>query len=44
MYTGLGNGEAAAAALRRGIASGSLPRAESEEAVARVLALRERLR
>ena len=44
MYTGLGNGVAAAGALRDGIASGSLPRAESEAAVARVLALRERLR
>jgi hypothetical protein len=44
MYTGLADGEAAARALRAGIASGSLSRAASEEAVARVLALRERLR
>jgi beta-N-acetylhexosaminidase len=44
MYTGLSNGAAAAGALRAGIASGSLPRAGSEAAVARVLALRERLR
>lgn len=44
MYTGLGNGVAAAAALRGEIAAGAPARARAEEAVARVLALRERLR
>jgi beta-N-acetylhexosaminidase len=44
MYTGLDNGAAAAAALRREIAADPAARAASAESVARVLALRERLR
>ena len=44
MYTGLANGAAAAGALRGEIASDPAARAAAEESVARVLALRERLR
>ena len=44
MYTGLGNGVAAARALRSAIGSDPRARAASEAAVARVIALRERLR
>jgi hypothetical protein len=44
LYTGLGNGVAAAEAIRGEIASGPAARAAAEESVARVIALRERLR
>lgn len=44
MYTGLGNGEAAAGALRAAIAADPAVRAASEQAVGRVLALRGSLR
>ena len=44
LYTGLENGVAAAGALRDRIASDPAARAAAEEAVARVIALRERLR
>ncbi len=44
MYTGLENGVAAAGALRGAVASDPRARAASEAAVARVIALRERLR
>jgi beta-N-acetylhexosaminidase len=44
LYTGLDNGVAAASALRGEIASDPAARSGSEEAVARVIALRERLR
>ena len=44
MYTGLENGVAAAGALRQAIASDPAARAASQQAVARVIALRERLR
>ena len=44
MYTGLGNATAAASALRAEIASDPAARAAAEDTVARVLALRERLR
>ena len=44
MYTGLENGVAAAAALRRQIAADPAARAAAEESVGRALALRERLR
>jgi beta-N-acetylhexosaminidase len=44
MYTGLENGVAAAGALRQAIASDPAARTASQQAVARVIALRERLR